>query len=269
MLTRNFSLGRMRNNDAVSHSGGCGWHMFASPRCIVVARRSSPPRIRDMHLSAVSIDHATALSLGCIHRREKHRALSAGLIPAVEARTTPSLSLHLLPAGLRTRRCDRHVRTTQKKPGRIRAPPALPWLVNILHAVGADLRPSTGRHSPFLLPLPLSRHWLSLPRLFANARGKERDGKARTTKKQHRLLYRSHISDYIFSWPWDDLSEDFIANEKFMPAVSSEASNMQCEKKSAFSKSTMSDGALFSITKFLVSLQWLSLLFFNVVSHLR
>jgi len=241
--------------------------MFASSRCIVVARRSSPPRIRDMHLSAVSINHATALSLGCIHRREKHRGLICGPNPRRWGAHNPLIILTFI-----TRRVkDSAMRSTRadnaEKPGSIRAPPALPRLVNILHAVGADLRPSTDRHSP--LPLPLSRHWLSLPRLFANARGIERDGKARTTKKQHWLLYRSHISDYIFPWPWDDLSEDFIANEKFMPAVSSEASNMQCEKKSAFSKSTMSDGALFSITKFLVSLQWLSQLFFNVVSHPR
>lgn len=42
------------------------------------------------------------------------------------------------------------------------------------------------------------------------------------------------MSDYIFPCPWHDSSEDFIANEKFMLAVSSEASNMQCEEEICF-----------------------------------
>lgn len=56
-----------------------------------------------------------------------------------------------------------------EKPGSIRAPPALPRLVNILHAVGADLRPSTSRHDP---PFPS----LIVAAAITRKRAKERTG---------------------------------------------------------------------------------------------
>lgn len=110
-LQETLRSGERGNNDAVSHSGGCSWHMFALPRCIIVAMllTSSYPRHalkRREHRPRYRI-----VSLGCIHAARNTGVLSVGLIPAALRRATPSLSLHLLSAGLRTRRCDRHVRT--------------------------------------------------------------------------------------------------------------------------------------------------------------
>lgn len=132
VLTRNFPLRRTGNNDASQSRGGSGCHIHAADASS--SRRSSPPQRafkRHEHRGRA----ARIVSQGALHR-EGPAALSTGLIPAVQA--TPSLSLHLLSAGLRTRRWDRHARgETQKNRGSVCAPPALPRLVNILHAVGA------------------------------------------------------------------------------------------------------------------------------------
>lgn len=101
--------------------------------CIVVATLFT-----SVHLQRAYHEHRgcarAVLFLRALSPRET-AALSSGLIPAVQA--TPSLSLHLLPADLRTFRCDQHARRNAEKPGSICTPPALPRLVNILHAVGA------------------------------------------------------------------------------------------------------------------------------------
>lgn len=159
-------------------------------------------------------------------------ALSAGLIPAVQA--TPSLSLHLLPAGVRTFRCDRHARRNVEKPG-ICAPLALLRLVNILHAVGAD---RVLRKGPVGL-VPCHHDvaaTITFKRVAEETRRHTRRRKSGSI--HHRLVYiDSHIR-YIFSHPRHDSSEDFIVNEKFMFAVRLEmgASNMEYEKEIYFSK---------------------------------
>lgn len=151
-------------------------------------------------------------------------ALSAGLIPAVQA--TPSLSLHLLPAGLRTFRCDRHARRNAEKPGSICPPPALPRLVNILHAVGAG---RVLRKSP-VGPKHHVHATMSPPRLPSNAWRRERDGIREDEKvaPYSTAACIDRASGYIFS---HGSSQDFIANGKCIFAVRSEvgASNMQYE----------------------------------------
>jgi len=122
-------------------------------------------------------------------------ALSAGLIPAVQA--TPSLSLHLLPAGVRTFRCDRHARRNVEKPGSIRAPLALPRLVNILHAVGADC---VLRKGP-VGPVPC-HHDVAVTITFERVAEETRrhTRRRKSDSIQHRLVYiNSHIRLYIFS----------------------------------------------------------------------
>lgn len=149
----------------------------------------------------------------------RNTVLSTGLIPAVQE--TLSLSLHLLPAGLRTFRCDRHARRNAEKPSSICAPAALLRLVNILHAVGAGC---VLRRAVRTIIVVVRITFV----LFTRQNGAGWQRKKRSSI-QDRAVCINSISDYIFPRSWHNSSKDFIANGKFILAVSSEVntSNMQ------------------------------------------
>jgi len=159
--------------------------------CIVVATLFT-----SVHLQREYHEHhgcaRTILFLKALSPRET-AALSSGLIPAVQA--TSSLSLHLLPADLRTFRCDRHARRNVEKPSSICTPLALLRLVNILHAVGAGRVLWKGPVGP------RPPRCATLPRLPSNASRWERGCNTRR-RKSDSVQYRiERTSGYTFSRP--------------------------------------------------------------------
>lgn len=135
-----------------------------------------------------------------------------------------------------------------EKPGSICPPPALPRLVNILHAVGAD---RVLRKGP-VGPVPC-HHDVAATITFERVAEETRSAHAKTKKWLHTAPTRVHrLARPVIYFLIQGSSEDFIAKlcSRCVQRWAHEICNMS--KKSIFPNNVgRGAGALFSITSFL------------------